>query len=449
MAAEQLHRAAQAEERVVVRGRARGDRLELRRRRARSAARETAPARAPRGSRPCRARGRALCSAGRSRPGGRRGRAARSRAGRGRRRSPSPSILDRSARRPGSHARSQRSPRATLDGVEDRLGDAAACSRAGRALAGGGEDRDLVGVDVEADVRARDVVDDDRVEALAGELRAAALDAPLAVLGGEADQRLPSRRRAARPASTSAVGSSSSCRRSRPGLLDLARAPARPGGSRRPPRPSAARRRPGTPRSQACCSSAAVPTSRQRDPGGAVSATLAAISVTSAPRARAACGEREAHAPRGAVAEEAHAVDRLARAAGGDEHAQPAPGSPRAARARRSLRSSRERRLAGGEQLAPARPGARRPARPWRPAARRRARRSCTPRSRSVRRFACVAGCSYMRLFIAGATTSGQRRPARSCSAGCRPARRRAWRSCSPRPARSGTRRRWRPAPGG
>ena len=34
-----------------------------------------------------------------------------------------------------------------------------------------------------------------------------------------------------------------------------------------------------------------------------------------------------------------------------------------------------------------------------------RARRSCTPRSRSVRRLACVAGCSYMWLFIAGATT--------------------------------------------
>ncbi len=31
------------------------------------------------------------------------------------------------------------------------------------------------------------------------------------------------------------------------------------------------------------------------------------------------------------------------------------------------------------------------------------------PRSRSVLRLACVAGCSYMRLFIAGAITSGQR----------------------------------------
>ena len=34
--------------------------------------------------------------------------------------------------------------------------------------------------------------------------------------------------------------------------------------------------------------------------------------------------------------------------------------------------------------------------------------RMCAPRSRSRARFCCVAGCSYMRLFIAGAITSGQ-----------------------------------------
>ena len=31
------------------------------------------------------------------------------------------------------------------------------------------------------------------------------------------------------------------------------------------------------------------------------------------------------------------------------------------------------------------------------------------PRAASSSRFACVAGCRYMRLFIAGATGSGQR----------------------------------------
>src|ERR1700722_15948034 len=39
-------------------------------------------------------------------------------------------------------------------------------------------------------------------------------------------------------------------------------------------------------------------------------------------------GERQAHAPRGAVAEEAHTVDRLTGAAGGDQYAQATPRSP-------------------------------------------------------------------------------------------------------------------------
>ncbi len=33
---------------------------------------------------------------------------------------------------------------------------------------------------------------------------------------------------------------------------------------------------------------------------------------------------------------------------------------------------------------------------------------TCTPRSRRICRLACVAACSYIALFIAGATTSGQ-----------------------------------------
>ena len=44
-----------------------------------------------------------------------------------------------------------------------------------------------------------------------------------------------------------------------------------------------------------------------------------------------------------------------------------------------------------------------------RQAARCRARAIRTPRARSVSRFARVAGCSYMREFIAGASSSGQR----------------------------------------
>ena len=89
VAPQQLHRAAQAEQRVVVGRRVRGDRLELLGRALVALRVKQRAARAPRGSRPCRARGRALCSAARSPPGGRRARAARSRAGRGRRRCPS------------------------------------------------------------------------------------------------------------------------------------------------------------------------------------------------------------------------------------------------------------------------------------------------------------------------------------------------------------------------
>src|SRR4051794_37460125 len=60
-----------------------------------------------------------------------------------------------------------------------------------RAVAlGGGEDRDLVRRRVEADVGTGDVVEDDRVESLRGELAAGALEALRAVLGREAHERL-------------------------------------------------------------------------------------------------------------------------------------------------------------------------------------------------------------------------------------------------------------------
>src|SRR5262249_59194757 len=58
------------------------------------------------------------------------------------------------------------------------------------AIAAGVDDRDLVLLAVEADLGARDVVDDDRVEPLALELPSRARDEVAAVLGGEADQRL-------------------------------------------------------------------------------------------------------------------------------------------------------------------------------------------------------------------------------------------------------------------
>ena len=54
----------------------------------------------------------------------------------------------------------------------------------------GGDDPDLVVGGVEADAGAADVVDDDGVEVLAGELVAAVGERALAVLGGEADEQL-------------------------------------------------------------------------------------------------------------------------------------------------------------------------------------------------------------------------------------------------------------------
>ncbi len=71
-----------------------------------------------------------------------------------------------------------------------RAATSAFVARGHVALAGRGDDRDLVVDGVEADARGRDVVDDDRVEALARELVAAVVERARAVLGGEADERL-------------------------------------------------------------------------------------------------------------------------------------------------------------------------------------------------------------------------------------------------------------------
>ena len=68
---------------------------------------------------------------------------------------------------------------------------------------------------------ARDVVDDDRVQPLARACRARAPTRAAPCSAAKPTSVWSGRRRAASPASTSAVGSSSSVRRSRPGLLDL------------------------------------------------------------------------------------------------------------------------------------------------------------------------------------------------------------------------------------
>ena len=61
---------------------------------------------------------------------------------------------------------------------------------------------------------------------------------------------------------------------------------------------------------------------RTRSRRRAAATTFAATTVTRRPAPRALGGQREAHPPRRAVADEAHGVDRLAGAARGDQHAQ-------------------------------------------------------------------------------------------------------------------------------
>src|SRR4029077_8749983 len=82
-------------------------------------------------------------------------------------------------------------PPQVSDRVENGLGDGGLGCAGDVVLAAGSEDRDLVGVGIEADVAARDVVDDHGIQALLLELAAAVLDRARSVLGGEADQSLP------------------------------------------------------------------------------------------------------------------------------------------------------------------------------------------------------------------------------------------------------------------
>ena len=115
-------------------------------------------------------------------------------------------------------------------------------------------DRDLVLLALEADVRARDVVDDDGVEPLALELAAAERDGVGPVLGGEADDGLAGAVR------TSSVGSSDRASSGRPSFLIL---PAVGAAGRKSATAAAMSRTSVAAKasSQAARSSAAVPTS--------------------------------------------------------------------------------------------------------------------------------------------------------------------------------------------
>ena len=288
----------------------------------------------------------------------------------------------------GTGRRSQR-----LDSVEDRVGNLLLGGERDVMLRPPLDDQHFVLRALEADLRARDIVEDDRVGALPLELLPRSVDA-LTRLGGEADDRLtlpPARRQSGEDVL---------------GRLQVElelRAP--PGGSsRRPPR------RPEiggaaamistsadeNSRSSAAVSSAAVSTSTRLTPGGAGRETFAATSVTSAPRRAALARPAQAHPTGRAIADEPNRIDRLAGPPADTRNRRPSHGP---------LGPGTARSIASSETPAPA-------------AGRRRALRgeasapssgsiTVTPRSRSVARFAWVAGSRYIRSFIAGATSRG------------------------------------------
>ena len=167
------------------------------------------------------------------------------------------------------------------------------------------------------------------------------------------------------------------------------------------------------------------PRHRARCRPAAAGLTLAAISVTSAPRRAAAVGERDPHPPARAVADEADRVDRLAGPAGGDQHAQPVP-APSRDRAAQS-RPRRAGAPGSGSRPMPCSP-----------------REASGPESGSITDHAPVAQRAQVRLSRrVGVHPVVHRRgdqPRRRAgaetrwSASSRRFRRRAWRACSPMP---------------
>ena len=274
------------------------------------------------------------------------------------------------------------------------------------------------------------------------ELRAAALDGSLAVLGGEADDASdPAAGAAATPATMSV------------GRLELERQAARalPARSSRRRRPAgrksagaAAMIRTSAPakRSRTAASSSAVVSTvtldarrgRERHVGGDERHVGAA--------AGGLLGEREAHPARRAVADEANRVDRLARAARGDEHAQTVQ-RPRRVRppARTSLDDAQDSGRLGEPADSPL------PLRREPPAARlhdARAARAQQLQVRLGRRVLVHRGCSSP-----ARAPAARRSPARRSSAGCRPGRPPASPACWPTRARRRTRPPAPPARGG
>ena len=183
----------------------------------------------------------------------------------------------------------------------------------------------------------------DGVEALALELRPRALGRALAVLGREADERL---------IGAPACGDGGEHVL---GRLELERQPVAPRSSILSPSVAAGRKsataaaiRSTSARGEgsrtAASSSAAVSTVTVSTPAGDGSDTFAATRVTSAPRRAASSASARPIRPDERLPTIAHRVDRLARAAGGHEHAQ-------AVERTRRVNSTRSAALDRGQDL--------------------------------------------------------------------------------------------------
>src|SRR5262245_28839393 len=101
--------------------------------------------------------------------------------------------------------------------VEDRRGDSLFRCFLDALLAGSRNEHDLVLGDVEADVLAAHIVEDDQVDLLVAQLLARALEAALAAVGCEADEQLAVR--APRAELAQDVGGRLECDRPRPVVL--------------------------------------------------------------------------------------------------------------------------------------------------------------------------------------------------------------------------------------
>src|SRR4051794_9473379 len=250
--------------------------------------------------------------------------------------------LTRPPRRADTRGRSTRSrPGAQLrHGVEHRAGDLGLGRQGHVAVTVGRDDRDLVGGDVEAGVLARDVVEHDRVETLVAQLAPRLLERVAPVLGGKADQRLAVAALACQPRQHVGCGLELDAQPLPPRLLELlgrrlrrAEVGDRGGHEQRVAVGEGLLARVLQLRGGLDVGVVDARVARQRDVGGDHPDGGAARGGL--------VGQREAHPPARAVADEAHGVERLARAARGDEDAHTLQ---RAVRGRH--------RLDRGEQLA-------------------------------------------------------------------------------------------------